>query len=60
MLESITALRAAKDAVADVMTFTLGSAEYTAEKDKLAQLYFTKIKQCFADFQVRFLLFHLH
>jgi len=48
------ALQAAKAAVADVKTFTLGSPEYAAEKAKLDELYSTKIKKCFTDFEVSF------
>jgi len=54
MQDSITALQAAKAAVADVKTFTLESPAYTAEKAKLDELYSTKIKKCFTDFEVSF------
>ena len=56
MQESLTTLQAAQAAVTNVKTFTLGSTEHAAEKAKFAQLYSTKIKQCFADLDVRFLL----
>jgi len=52
MLESITVLQSAKDAVTDVKTFTWGSREFAAERRKLDEL-FTKVKQCFSYFQVR-------
>jgi len=55
MQESITVLQAAKAAVADVKTFTLESNSYATEKAKLDELYSTKIKKCFADFEVNFL-----
>jgi len=54
MQESITVLQAAKAAVADVKTFTLDSPSYAKEQTKLDELYSTKIKKCFADFEVSF------
>ena len=54
MQESITALQAAKAAVADVKRFTLESPAYATEKAKLDELYATKIKKCFTDFEVSF------
>lgn len=51
MLESITVLQNAKDAVADVKTFTWESREIAAQRHKLDEL-FTKVRQCFSYFQI--------
>lgn len=52
MHESIAALQAAKLAVTDVKSFTLDSQAYSVEKTKLDDLYSTKVKKCFADFEI--------
>jgi hypothetical protein len=54
MQESITVLQSAKAAVADVTKFTLENPAYAKEKAKLDELYSTKIKKCFTDFEVSF------
>lgn len=54
MLESITVLQVAKAAAVDVRALTLESPAYTTEKAKFDELFSTKIKKCFTDFDVSF------
>jgi hypothetical protein len=60
MKEAITALKSAKDSVADVTTITLASPTYATENDRLSSFFSDKVKKCFDDFQVRLLLSQFH